>query len=319
VELRCNTWVGRNVSWETLKKNVDGIYLAIGAQKSTSMGVDGEELAGVGGAVEFLRAHNLGENPEAGKRVAVIGGGNSAIDAARCVLRLGAEAVTILYRRRGSDMPAQKEEIHAAEEEGITIHDLAAPVRLEGRNGRVGRIVCQRMVLGEFGSDGRRKPVVQAGAEFVLEVDQVIVAIGQQPDFSAAFPAADVQLTQHGFIEANRDGRAAAAMIFAGGDAVRGPDSVVHAIADGHRVAAAMDRTIRKKNGEPVYRPSPGDRIDIPMTVGEEIREAPRVRMPESDVSHRFRTFKEIELGLSHQDARVEADRCLRCDISSSG
>ena len=188
VELRCNTWVGRDVGWETLKKNVDGIYLAMGAQKSASMGVDGEELAGVGGAVEFLRAHNLGKHPEVGSRVAVIGGGNCAIDAARCVLRLGAEAVMIIYRRRRSDMPAQKEEIRAAEAEGITIHDLATPVRLEGRNGRVGRIVCQRMVLGEFGSDGRRKPVAQAGAEFVLEVDQVIVAIGQQPDFSAAFP-----------------------------------------------------------------------------------------------------------------------------------
>ncbi|WP_319408581.1 NADH-quinone oxidoreductase subunit NuoF [uncultured Desulfosarcina sp.] len=319
VELRCNTWVGRDVGWETLKKNVDGIYLAMGAQKSASMGVQGEELAGVRGAVEFLRAHNLGRNPEVGRRVAVVGGGNSAIDAARCVLRLGAQTVMILYRRRRSDMPAQKEEIRAAEAEGITIHDLVAPVRLEGGNGRVGRIVCQRMVLGEFGSDGRRKPVVQAGAEFVLEVDQVIVAIGQQPDFSAAFPAPDVQLTPHGFIEANRDGRAAAAMIFAGGDAVRGPDSVVHAIADGHRAAAAMDRTIREKNGEPPYRPSPGDGIDIPMTVAEEIREAPRVRMPESDVSQRSRTFKEIELGLSPQDAQAEADRCLRCDLTSSG
>jgi NADH-quinone oxidoreductase subunit F len=251
--------------------------------------------------------------------VAVVGGGNSAIDASRCVLRLGAQTVMILYRRRRSDMPAQKEEISAAEAEGITIHDLVAPVRLEGGNGRVGRIVCQRMVLGEFGSDGRRKPVVQAGAEFVLEVDQVIVAIGQQPDFSAAFPTPDVQLTPHGFIEANWDGCTAAAMIFAGGDAVRGPDSVVHAIADGHRAAAAMDRTIREKNGEPVYRPSPEDRIGIPMTVAEEIRETPRVRMPERDVSQRSRTFNEIELGLSPQDAQAEADRCLRCDISSSG
>jgi NADH-quinone oxidoreductase subunit F len=291
----------------------------MGAQKSTSMGVDGEDLAGVGGAVEFLRAHNLGKDPEVGNRVAVIGGGNSAIDAARCVLRLGAEAVMIIYRRRRSDMPAQKEEIRAAEEEGITIHYLATPVRLEGRNGCVGRIVCQRLVLGEFGSDGRRKPVTLPGTEFVLAVDQVIVAIGQKPDLSAAFSKTDVQLTQNGFIEANRDGRTAATMIFAGGDAVRGPDSVVHAIADGHRAAAAMDRTIREKNGEPVYRPSPEDYIDIPMTVAEEIRETPRVRMPESDVSQRFRTFKEIELGLSQQDARAEADRCLRCDISSSG
>jgi NADH-quinone oxidoreductase subunit F len=283
------------------------------------MGVDGEELAGVGGAVEFLRAHNLGKNPEVGKRVAVIGGGNCAIDAARCVLRLGAQAVMILYRRRRSDMPAQPEEIRAAEEEGITIHYLVTPARLDGRNGRVGRIVCQRVVLGEFGSDGRRKPVVQAGAEIVLEVDQVIVAIGQQPAFSPAFSAADVQLTQHGFIESNRDGLTTAAMIFAGGDSVRGPDSVVHAIADGHRAAAAMDRTIREKNGGPAYRPSPGDRIDIPVTAAEEIREAPRVRMPESDVSLRIGNFKETELGLSHQDARAEADRCLRCDISSSG
>ena len=152
-----------------------------------------------------------------------------------------------------------------------------------------------------------------------VDADQVIVAIGQQPDFSAVFPTADVQLTSHGYIETNRDGRTAAAMIFAGGDAVRGPDSVVHAIADGHRAAEAMDRTIREKNGEPPYRPSPGDRIDIPMTLAEEIRETPRVRMPESDVNLGFRTFKEIELGLSPQDAQAEADRCLRCDLSSSG
>ena len=187
VEIICNTRVGREISFGEINEDFDYIYLAPGAHKSQPMGVEGEEAESVYGGVEFLRDFNLNEDAwirgdkSLGSRVAVIGGGNSAIDAARVAIRLGTD-VTILYRRTREDMPAAEEEIAAAEHEGITIEYFVAPTKVLSEGGKVTGIACERMQPGDFDRSGRRRPVPIAGSEFTLSVDAVISAIGQQPD-----------------------------------------------------------------------------------------------------------------------------------------
>jgi len=319
VEISLNTRIGQDISWEDIAKKYQAVFLATGAQDSASIGVEGEQLAGVSGAVEFLREFNLGNQPATGSRVAVIGGGNSAIDAARCALRLGAKEVTIVYRRLRADMPAQAEEIRAAEEEGVKIHYLVAPLRLEGQKGLVKRLICQKMQLGEFGADGRRKPVPVAGEEFALDVDLVLPATGQALHLDIDFEKTAIDLTQKGFIKIieGTKTRTTAAGIFAGGDAVRGPDSVVGAIAAGHLAAMEIDAALRQASGESPRVPESEKALEIPATVEEDIREMPRVPMPEADIAHRTTGFEEVELGFSREEALAESTRCLRCDIQA--
>ena len=318
VELRCNTRIGRERSWERITEEFDAVYVAVGAHRSARMDVDGENREGVVGAVEFLREVNLGHETNIGKKVAVVGGGNSAIDAARTAKRMKADEVTILYRRLRDDMPAQDEEIHAAVEEGVNIQYLVTPVRITGENGRVSQVVCQRMSLGEFDSSGRRKPLPIAGAEFVLDVDQVICAIGQRPElrFLDRGEDGDVRVTKNGLIATpeKKSTRTGKAMIFAGGDAVTGPSTVVWAVSAGHRAAAEIDTAIRTKNGEPPYVEEEIE-IEIPAVLDEEIKESRRAGMPELPAESRVTDFREVETGLSPDVALVEARRCLRCDV----
>ena len=184
VEIKCNTRVGKEISFEQVDKEFDYVFLATGAHKSQSMRVQGENLQGVFGSVEFLRDFNTNEEAwlsgkkTLGSKVAVIGGGNSAIDAARVALRLGAD-VTILYRREKKDMPAAEEEILAAEEEGVKIELLVAPLKIEEKDGKICGITCERMELKEFDKSGRKIPGVIAGSGFTLSVDAIISAIGQ--------------------------------------------------------------------------------------------------------------------------------------------
>jgi NADH-quinone oxidoreductase subunit F len=318
VELRCNTRVGREISWNRLKEDFDAIYLAIGAHRSMRLGVEGEGLKGVDGAVEFLREFNIGKGSQAGDRVAVIGGGNSAIDASRVASRLGAKEVTILYRRLRQDMPAQEEEIQAAEEEGVKIQYLTAPIGFLGRDGQVEKVACQKMSLGEFDASGRRKPVAMPEACFHLDVDQVLVAIGQVPDLPIPVQDGDIRVSKGGLIEIKErtHTRASEAMIFAGGDAVTGPDTVIGAIAAGRCAAHEIDTAIRERNGEPPYMPPPEEEIEIPKVIDEEIQERSRARMPEVPAEERIVDFREVELGFSEEVAMAEACRCLRCDIS---
>ncbi|MGQ9857509.1 MAG: NADH-ubiquinone oxidoreductase-F iron-sulfur binding region domain-containing protein [Thermodesulfobacteriota bacterium] len=267
VELHCNRRVGRDISWESLKKDYDAIYLAVGAHKSIRLGVEGEELEGVWGAVEFLRKVNLGQPPALGRTVAVIGGGNSAIDAARSALRLGAEKVLILYRRLRVDMPAQEEEIRAAEEEGVEILYLVVPVRFLGRDGKLGEIVCRRMGLGEFDSSGRRRPIPVAEEEFAVQADSAIVAIGQMPVLPFPPGSDEIHVTRAGLIqplEASRT-RASRTMVFAGGDVVTGPDTVIRAIAAGKLAAMEIDSAIRTRNSETPFVQREPERFEIPM------------------------------------------------------
>ncbi|RJR42786.1 MAG: hypothetical protein C4576_15515 [Desulfobacteraceae bacterium] len=319
VELKLDTKLGREISWEGLRKDFDAIYLAIGAQRSPGADLEGGNLKGVYGAVEFLRDLNLGKSVSVGERVAVIGGGNSAVDASRSALRLGAKKVTLVYRRRKEDMPAQEEEILAAEQEGIEMKFLSAPLRVEGAGGKVERIVCREMELGDFDAGGRRRPIPKEGHDFSLDVDEVILAIGQEVDFPSEFAPAGITLSKSGLIDIKKETRTetGAAMVFAGGDAVTGPDTVVGAIAAGRRAALEIDRSVCRRNGA-LSSVSGTEEISIPMTVEEEIHEAPRARMSEAGHRERIRDFREVELGLSTGDALKEAQRCLRCDVQAS-
>lgn len=317
VEFQGNTRIGQDISWTDIGARYQAVYLAIGAQKS--MAADLKPIAGVQvvGAVEYLRDHNLGRHPRTGRRVVVVGGGNAAFDAARCALRLGAEDVTILYRREKADMPAQADEILAAQEEGIHLICLGAPLNFEETEGPLKKLVCQRMILGEFDVSARRKPVPAADDLFVLETDHVILAIGQQVDLTDDIRSIGPGISRRGLIEIvpGKKTRTTGAMVFAGGDAVRGPDTVIGAISDGHRAAEEIDAAIREKNSEPAFEPPLRERMLIPPLTEAQTQSKPRVSMPEADPALRKTDFREVELGLVPEAALLEACRCLQCNL----
>ncbi|HIC94943.1 MAG TPA: FAD-dependent oxidoreductase, partial [Anaerolineae bacterium] len=233
VEIRLNTPVGRDggPGLDELRREYDALFIAVGAHKSRRLGVSGEDLEGVLHGVDFLHRVNLGEDVALGRRVIVVGGGDVAVDSAMVARRLGAQQVTILYRRSRAEMPAHPWEVEEAEEEGIAFHFLASPVRVLGEKGRVVGLECVRMELGEPDESGRRRPIPIPGSEFTVEADTVIVAIGQ---------AVDASFLEAGGWELGRGGRIAVDPltlatgvpgVFAGGDAVTGPATVIEAIA----------------------------------------------------------------------------------------
>ncbi|MCK9391608.1 MAG: NADH-quinone oxidoreductase subunit NuoF [Syntrophales bacterium] len=321
VEIKCNIRVGRDLPFATVRKDFDYVYLAPGAHKSQKMGVEGEDTPGVHGGVEFLRDFNAHEDAwvkgekTLGSKVAVIGGGNSAIDAARVALRLGAD-VTILYRRERKDMPAASEEIIAAEDEGIKIEYLVAPLKIEAKKGKVSGITCERMKLGEFDRSGRKKPVAIPGSAFTLAVDAIVASIGQVPDLAFVPKDSGVSVNRWDCFDLAKGSKSQTtdAKFYAGGDAVTGPDTVIGAIAAGHQAARDIDTAIRLAGGEPAYEEPAIEKIDIPLIIDEESEEAPQGKMPELHGPERKASFVEVELGFSMEDAVKEAARCLRCD-----
>jgi len=321
VEIKCNTRVGREITFAKVSKQFDYVYLAPGAHKSQKMGVDGENTAGVYGGVEFLRDFNANEEAwlkgekKLGSKVAVIGGGNSAIDAARCAARLGAD-VTILYRRLRQDMPAAVEEIEAAEHEGIKIEYLVAPTKIVSVKGKVTGLSCERMKLGDFDKSGRKRPIPIKGSVFTLNFDTVIAAIGQVPDLSFVPKKSSIRVNKWDCFDLAEGSKSQTtdAQFYAGGDAVTGPDTVIGAIAAGHQAAKDIDAAIRMKNSEPAYEMPAEEKIDIPFIIDEDSEESPQMKMPELDGSSRKLSFEEVELGFTAEEAIKEATRCLRCD-----
>lgn len=316
IGLKCNARVGIDISWPEIRSKFDAIYLATGIHHSMPMDMIDDRLDGVWGAIEFLRKINSDYPPRIGHSVGVVGGGNSAIDAARSALRLGAKEVTILYRRTREDMPALKEEIHAAEAEGIQFKFMVTPIRTEGFNGKLLNLICQNMTFGEFDISARRKSVPKLGDEFTFNLDQLIIAIGQKPDHPFDLEEAGIQIKKGGLIEVlkNTLTLTSAPMVFAGGDAVTGPDTVVQAIASGFDSAREIDEAIRKQNGGEYYL-YPEQEIEIPSLLEEEILEMPKVPMPEAECGLRTKDFQEVELGFTREQALQEARRCVRCDI----
>jgi NADH-quinone oxidoreductase subunit F len=317
VTLKCGTSLGRDVTIDgLLEDGHDAVFLALGAHKSRRLDAPGEDAAGVYPAMAFLKAFNLEDKSLAKGRVGVIGGGNSAVDAARTALRQdGVESVTIIYRRTRREMPAYDEEIEAALDEGIGIETLVAPVKVHSEAGTLTGIECIRNELGDPDSSGRRRPVAIPGTEHTVPLDTLIVAISEEPDAGLVAPMG-IELTKWGTIPSDpvtlateRPG------VFAGGDVVRGPNTVVDAIADGKRAAEMIDLYLR---GEDMRLP---ERIHLPdfyIQQGEEegeFEEVERAVPPHAPVEARKRDFSEVELTLPVEAALREAKRCLRCDL----
>ena len=340
IRLRCGTVLGRDVSLDGL--STDGfaaVFLATGAAKSWTLDLPGEELAGVYSSMEFLKAFNLRGEELAGGHVAIIGGGNSAVDAARVAIRQeNVQSVSLLYRRTDREMPAYAEEVEAAIEEGIRLETLVTPVkircieaarkegvrvetmvepvRIYSQAGRLVGIECIRNRLGEVDASGRRRPVSIAGSEFSVSLNTLIVAIGERPD-SDPLGAMDVRLDKAGHVCVDaRTLATSRAGVFAGGDLVTGPNTVADAIAAGKRAASAIARYLR---GLPLAE-EPRVRLPevfVPASdVAEDQREeAGRAEPPVLPVESRRKNFAEVEMALSAEQALAEARRCLRCDL----
>lgn len=245
VEIKTNVKIGENLSFDDLwKEGYKAIFVASGAHKSHKIKIEGEDLEGVVHALDFLWHALSNEKIDVGKNVIAIGGGNVAIDAARTAIRLGAENVTVLYRRSREEMPANPWEVKEAEEEHVKIEFLVAPKRILGKDGKATRVECIRMQLGELDETGRRKPVPIEGSEFSCEANLVILAVGEAPDLE--FLPKEIERNEDGTLWVNPlTMETTLKGVFAGGDAVNGPASVIEAICDGKHAAESIDKYVR--------------------------------------------------------------------------
>ncbi len=309
VNIHLDMEVGSDITFYQLKNKHDALYIATGTQFSNKINIPGEDLKGVYHGLDFLRDVNLGKDVKISGRVAVIGGGNTAIDAARTAVRLGAQEVTVLYRRLVDDMPADAREIRDAVEEGISIIPLVAPVKFNGRE-KVREIECIRMEPGGFDSSGRRKPRPVSGTEFTIKVDYVIPAVSQYSDLPF-INRDEVEVTQWGTFVTDRDTLMTKMKgVFAGGDVARGSDTVIRAIADGKTAAKSIDKYLGGR-GEL----NTGEDIEIPKAADEkEIVEHERFPMKYLPPRERSQNFEEVAVGFHKLNAIAEAMRCLRCD-----
>jgi NADH-quinone oxidoreductase subunit F len=317
VEIRLNTRIDDIPG--LLKNGYKAVLIAVGAHKGNKMGIPGEDLKGVSDAIDYLRAVNLGQKTGIGKKVAVVGGGNSAIDAARTAIRNGAQEVHIIYRRQKADMPAEVEEVEAAEKEGITLHCLTNPSKVCGQNGTITGVECQKMALKEFDRSGRRRPEAIAGSAFVLDVDTLIGAVGQDPD-TEKLALGDCQRNKAGRIAADpRTLLASDKGIFISGDAYTGAATVIEAIASGQRAASSIRRFLSGEALSPVVHRNGYKAIEYPEIPPkeEETQARPRVAVSELSAEERKTSFKEVVLSYSSEEAVSEASRCLRCDLTS--
>jgi len=319
IETRTGVRFGKDFTLADLRaEGFSAIFLGIGAHDSIWMRIPGEEEAeNVIDAVGFLRDVNLGRGKSPGKRVIVIGGGNVAIDAARVAKRLGAEQVTVVYRRSEREMPAYTEEIEGAHEEGIEFSYLTAPVSIQSQAGRVTGFECLRTELGPPDASGRRRPVPVKGSEFVINCDAVIPAIGQSIDTTWSPGEPDLALTRRSTFKVNHQTlQTSVPDVFAAGDAVTGPATVIEAVAAGHKAVAAMHRYLNGKDLED-YAAGLAEEDSTPGTdwqpLDEKIGEVPRVVAAHRDPKQRSRTFDEVDLSFDDAAARREAARCLDC------
>lgn len=319
-EIHYKQALGRDFTLTDLKaRGFDAIFVAIGAQLGSRLGVEGEDQKPIGyyPGVEFLRNVNLGKPIEVGQCAVVVGGGNVAMDCARCLLRLGVKEVHLVYRRDRNAMPADKAEVHDAEEEGVIYHFTTNPTRLIIEDGKITGIECVRMELGAPDASGRRSPAPVAGSETVIACDMVVPAIGQKVDtrcLGEDGPAA----SKWGTVQADPDTLLTNVEgVFSGGDCVSGPATLIEAMAAGLRVSNSIDqylrsgqvtltdderlsrvfRNIAAVDDDPAERLGGVERVDVPMRA----------------VQDRIDDFDEVEGGLSPEDALLEADRCLRC------
>jgi NADH-quinone oxidoreductase subunit F len=313
VDIETNVRLGRDISLRGLRdEGYEAVFLAIGAPQGTRLGIPGEEAEGVTEAIRFLRYYNIRGSVPVGEKVVVVGGGNAAIDAARTALRLGAKSVTVLYRRTRAEMPAYVEEVEEAEREGVKLEVLVAPAEVICADGHVTGLKCRRMQLGDFDRTGRRRPVAKGAEDFVVEADQVIAAIGQSLDTAEIFDGVELKLTKQNFIESNPvSGQTSVEWIFAGGDVVIGPASVVDAVANGERAAVGIDQYLTGASHAFWREIKP---VDTAFDPGSEPVQYVRPKLKLIPVNKRRHNFEEVELPWAENVACREAKRCLRCD-----
>lgn len=318
VTLKCNTALGRDFTVDSLfADGFKAVFLAIGAHKSRALNLEGEDVLGVFPAIEFLKAFNLRGEKKARGRVGVIGGGDSAVDAAGVALRQkGVESVTIFYRRTREEMPAQKKDVDSVIEEGVKLESLMTPVRILTDKGKLAGIECIKNRLGDVDSSGRRKPVPIPGSEQVFMLDTLIVTIGDVPDIEF-MSSMGIEVTDWGTLKIDKETLATNRPgVFAGGDVVTGPNTVVEAIAAGKKAAVMIERYLR---GEKLHQPGqpllPKVYVEPPKLDEEELADADRAEPPTVPAAMRRGNFDEVEQSFSVEDATKEARRCLRCDL----
>ena len=316
VEIKTNTAIGKEILFSELKKEYKAIFIATGAHKGLKMRIPGEESDGIIDAVKFLREFNLGLEVKIGDKVIIVGGGNSAIDAARVAKRMGKDT-GIFYRRTKAEMPAIKSEIEEAIIEGIDIQYLVAPTKVLSSNGKIESIECIRMELGEIDESGRRKPVPILGSDFKVDVDTLILAISQEPDMSFLTDGDILNISEWNTVEVDPETLCTNVEgIFAGGDVVTGPNTVTGAMAHGKLAARMIDKYIRGERLERKYEVTrPKMHVEAVQLSEEELESLKRPVGLSLPVSQRIRSFQEVELGFTEAEAISEAKRCLRCDL----
>jgi NADH-quinone oxidoreductase subunit F len=310
VKIEAGKALGKDFTIQSLKKEYDAVFVAIGAPEGILVELPGSDAKGVADAMAFLREYNIRGSVPVGKKVVVIGGGNAAIDAARTAIRLGAETVTVLYRRTREEMPAYAEEIEEAWQEGVKIEALTAPEEIVVKKEKVAGVKCRHMHLGEFDRSGRRRPEADDADCFTVEADQVIMAVGQTLD-SSVFGGA-LELDNRNWIKADPvTGKTSLDGVFAGGDSVTGPMSVVHAIGDGERAAVGIDQFLSGekhafwRTEQPNTTDYDPDADPVPY---------PREKLRMMPVDKRRSNFDEVEQSWNEAEAVRQARRCLRCD-----
>ncbi len=321
VDILTNVAFGRDITPQYLKnKDFKAVFLGIGAHRPMSLAIPGErDFSGVQDSLSFLYQASLGK-AEVGKRVYIIGGGNAAVDCARTALRLDVEEVHLVYRRTKQEMPANAKEVQEAEQEGAILDLLLSPIRIHGQNGRVIGLECIRNELSDPDATGRRRPIPLKGTEQILPSDTVISAIGQEVDTASLKGIEEMELTENRLVIVNPATlETSMPGIYAGGDAVSGPATVVEAVASGKKAAASIHRYLRGRPF-PEYDLMPVRRRRVPVMEisSQEKAFSSRPKMHALDLDERQGNFQEVEYGLSGKNAIQEAKRCLRCDICIS-
>ena len=321
VEIRYDTPIDVNFTIEDLRRDgYEAVFIAAGAQRSQRIGIPGEleDVEGFYYGLRFLRDVKVGKPVRVGRRVAIIGGGNVALDGARTALRLGAEEVSIFYRRSREEMPVSEVEYDEALAEGIQVNFLASPTRIVSENWRVTGLQCTRMRLGEPDASGRRRPVPIAGSEFFVETDTVIAAVGQAPDLSFLPPDSALERIRWERLVVDENRLATNVPgVFAGGDFVAGPGMVIEAIAAGRRGAIAIDKYLKGDITRVEIYDLKTNVVEEVISIEEGETWEPQFRpdIARLPAEERRSNFQEVELGFSDEKARLEAKRCLRCDL----
>ena len=324
VDVQTEKRFGRDFTLEELRtQGFEAFFLGIGAWQSSDLRAEGYELEGVMAGTEFLTSVGLGVKTGLGKDVVVVGGGNTAIDAARTSVRMGADSVTIMYRRTEKEMPANDLEIEAAKEEGVKFAFLSNPVRvIPDENGHALELEYVRMELGEPDASGRRRPVAMEGSETRMKADTVIAAIGQAPDLSCLYDGESktcpLDVTERWRIVASDPNTLQTSIpdCFAGGDAYHGPALVITAVGDGRRAARSIHHLLA--SGE-IPLPPDVQHKEIPYTLFDtvtDVEKRPRPELPETGAEERIKSFVEVEQVIDPETARKEACRCLNCGLT---